>query len=219
MRRGLVIKIRGREEVAVVGYGYSGHAPPRRFGRKFANFTSAIQQGVVRMKMQMYEIRMMPCKAILNQVERIRNSHCEFDSRKYSRRRRALLRPPYSERLALVRRLAPAALFSLLAAWASAVRPCACAPRELRRAWPGLWRQWRRPPTWSCSASAVALVASRLRSGFYRGCRSTCPSSPRFFFSFSGFFFGSSFTPASCRSALVRSSGVRARPRSCISKS
>jgi len=41
----------------VVGYGNRGHAPPGSFGCELANFASAIEQGVIRMEMQMYEIR------------------------------------------------------------------------------------------------------------------------------------------------------------------
>ena len=55
--RGLVIKIRRREKIPVVRYGHGGHAPARRFSRELANFTSAIQQRVIGMKMQMYKIR------------------------------------------------------------------------------------------------------------------------------------------------------------------
>jgi hypothetical protein len=52
-----MIKIRRREKVPVIGYGDGRHAPPRRFSREFANFASAIEQGVIGMEMQMYEIR------------------------------------------------------------------------------------------------------------------------------------------------------------------
>jgi hypothetical protein len=52
-----MIKIRRREKIPVIGYGDGRHAPPRRFSRELANFASAIEQGVIRMEMQMYKIR------------------------------------------------------------------------------------------------------------------------------------------------------------------
>ena len=54
---GFMIKIRCREKVPVIGYGNRRHAPPRCFGREFANFTRTVKKGVIRMEMQMYEIR------------------------------------------------------------------------------------------------------------------------------------------------------------------
>jgi len=54
---GFVIKIRCREKVSVIGDRNSRHPPPCRFGRKFPNFASAVQQGIIGMEMQMYEIR------------------------------------------------------------------------------------------------------------------------------------------------------------------
>ena len=52
-----MIEIRGGEKIAVVGDGHRGHAPPRRFGRQFADFAGAVQKTIVRVQMQMYEVR------------------------------------------------------------------------------------------------------------------------------------------------------------------
>ena len=56
VRGGLVIEVGGSEEIAMVRHGDRGHPAPRRFGGQFADFASAIQQGVVRVQMQMYEV-------------------------------------------------------------------------------------------------------------------------------------------------------------------
>jgi len=52
-----MIKICRREEVSVVRYGNRRHTPPRGFGGQFADLTRAVKQGVIRMEMQVYEIR------------------------------------------------------------------------------------------------------------------------------------------------------------------
>ena len=56
MRRRLVIEIRRREQVAVIGNRYCGHAAACGFFGEFADFTSAVKQGVIGVEMQVYEI-------------------------------------------------------------------------------------------------------------------------------------------------------------------
>ena len=53
----LMIEICGGEKISVVGHRHRGHAPARRFGRQFADFAGAVQKRVIRVQMQMYEIR------------------------------------------------------------------------------------------------------------------------------------------------------------------
>ena len=57
VRRGLVIKIRRGKKIAMVGHGHSGHAAPRRFLGQLADFASSVEKGVIRVQMQMYEVR------------------------------------------------------------------------------------------------------------------------------------------------------------------
>ena len=56
VRRGLVIEIRGRKKIAVIGDGHRGHAAARGFLGEFADFAGAVEKGVIRVQMQMYEI-------------------------------------------------------------------------------------------------------------------------------------------------------------------
>jgi hypothetical protein len=53
----LVIEVRGGEEIAVIGDGDGGHPSARCFGGQFANFASAVEKRVVRVEVQMYEVR------------------------------------------------------------------------------------------------------------------------------------------------------------------
>jgi len=46
-----VVEIRRREKIAVIRHGYRRHAPARRFGSQFADFTSAVEQGVIGVEM------------------------------------------------------------------------------------------------------------------------------------------------------------------------
>ncbi len=62
VRGGLMIEIRGGEKIAVVGDGDGGHAPARGFRRQFADFAGSVQERVVRVQMQMNEVRGQPSK-------------------------------------------------------------------------------------------------------------------------------------------------------------
>ena len=69
----LMVKSRGGEKIAVVGHGHSRHAPPRGFGRQFADFAGAVEKRVIRVQMQMNEVRWSHSKPILNQPQPIGN--------------------------------------------------------------------------------------------------------------------------------------------------
>src|SRR4029077_4925188 len=55
---GFIEEIGGGKEIAVVGDGYRGHFLAGRFIQKLGGFTSPIEQTVIRMKVQMHELRL-----------------------------------------------------------------------------------------------------------------------------------------------------------------
>ena len=57
VRGGLVIEIRGREKVPMIGHGDRGHPAAGRFLGEFPDFAGPVQQGVIGVQMQMYEVR------------------------------------------------------------------------------------------------------------------------------------------------------------------
>ena len=57
VRGGLVIEIRSAEKISVVRDGDGGHPETGGFSGEFADFASAVQKRVVRVKMQMNEVR------------------------------------------------------------------------------------------------------------------------------------------------------------------
>ena len=61
------IEIRGGEKIAVIGDGDRRHPAARGFGGEFADFAGAVQKRVIRVQMQMNEIRGSHAKSILNQ--------------------------------------------------------------------------------------------------------------------------------------------------------
>ena len=72
---GLMIEIRGGEEISVVGYGDGGHSAARGFGGKFADFASAVQKRVIRVQMKVNKVRGIHAKFILNQLAAARNTN------------------------------------------------------------------------------------------------------------------------------------------------
>ena len=56
VRGGLVIKVRSRKKIAVVGDGNGRHPAPRGFRSQFADFASAIEKRVIRVEMEVNEV-------------------------------------------------------------------------------------------------------------------------------------------------------------------
>jgi len=57
MRCGLMVEICSGEKIAVIGHGNSGHAAPSSFCSQFTDFTGAVEKRIVRVQMQVYEVR------------------------------------------------------------------------------------------------------------------------------------------------------------------
>jgi len=53
---GLVVEVRGCEKIPVIGYRHGGHASPRGFLRQLADFAGPVQQGIIGVQVQVYEV-------------------------------------------------------------------------------------------------------------------------------------------------------------------
>ena len=73
VRGGLMVKIRGRKKIPVIGDGDRRHSAPRGFGGQFTDFTGSVEKGIIRVQMQMDKVRGGHARTILNQLRQIGN--------------------------------------------------------------------------------------------------------------------------------------------------
>ena len=73
VRDRLMVKGRSGKKIPVIRDGDRGHSAPRGLGGQFADFTSSIEKGVIRVQMQVDKVRGCHAATILNQLRQIGN--------------------------------------------------------------------------------------------------------------------------------------------------